>query len=92
MMEGKITNHSISGFGVPMTSASNRIVLPSLPSASRNFLRNSGGVEELGSLTYQRKSICIFQNIEKILFTRVNVEGSDGVPFPASFSAITRNS
>jgi len=49
------TNHSISGFGVPITSASKRIVLPSLPSTSRNFLRNSGGIDEFASLTYQRK-------------------------------------
>jgi hypothetical protein len=69
MMEGKITNHSISGFGVPITSASNRIVLPSLPSASRNFLRNSGGVDEFGSLTYQRKSICISKYRENSLYS-----------------------
>lgn len=47
----EVTDHSTSGLGVPITSASKRIVLPSLPSASRNFLRNSGGVAELGSLT-----------------------------------------
>jgi hypothetical protein len=47
----KKTNHSISGFGVPITSASKRIVLPSLPSASFNFLRNSGGVAAFASLT-----------------------------------------
>lgn len=50
--EREKTNHSISGLGVPMTSASRRIVLPSLPSASRNFLRNSGGVAAFRSLTY----------------------------------------
>jgi len=46
------TNHSTSGFGVPITSASKRIVFPSFPSASRNFLRNSGGVDAFASLTY----------------------------------------
>jgi len=51
-MKREITNHSISGFGVPITSASKRIVFPSFPSASRNFLRNSGGVDAFASLTY----------------------------------------
>lgn len=43
--------HSISGVGVPITSASKRIVFPSLPSASFNFFMNSGGVDAFGSLT-----------------------------------------
>jgi hypothetical protein len=60
----KKTNHSTSGLGVPMTSASRRIVLPSLPSASRNFLRNSGGVDAFASLIYQN-SISILKYQKK---------------------------
>jgi hypothetical protein len=40
----------MSGLGVPITSASKRIILPWLPSTSFNFLRNSGGVDAFGSL------------------------------------------
>ena len=50
-MEGeRKTNHSTSGVGVPITSASRRIVLPSCASLSFNFFKNSGGVAALGSL------------------------------------------
>ncbi len=89
------TNHSTSGFGVPITSASKRIVFPSFPSVSRNFLINSGGIDEFASLTYQRKEKSDFEFLkiyQIIRFTLVNFDASDGAPFPASFSAITRNS
>ena len=69
MIERKTTNHSISGFGVPITSASKRMVLPSLPSASRNFLRNSGGVDAFRSLTYSKKESCVvFLNIKSSIY------------------------
>jgi hypothetical protein len=66
--------------------------LPSLPSASFNFLRNSGGVAAFGSLIYNQTIVIYINQKNVFFFTLVNFDASDGVPFPASFSAITRNS
>lgn len=83
----------MSGVGDPITSASRRITLPSGPSASFNFFKKSGGVAALGSLIYMKK-VCLGTSMKRrfLLFTLVSLDASDGMPFPASFSAITRNS